>query len=61
MLDEPVTIGEDFRLYRRIPRCFRIYWFDSKFDLHHPNYHPDERILEKVPQYFVQLVQRLLT
>ena len=50
-----------FRLYRRIPRCFAFIGSDSKYDLHHPKYHPDERILEKVPQYFVQLVQRLLT
>ncbi|MEJ7427778.1 amidohydrolase, partial [Staphylococcus haemolyticus] len=43
------------------PGVFAFIGSDSKFDLHHPNYHPDERILEKVPQYFVQLVQRLLT
>lgn len=62
MLDEPVTIGEDFSGYtEEYPSVFAFIGSDSKFDLHHPNYHPDERILEKVPQYFVQLVQRLLT
>ncbi|WP_349017804.1 M20/M25/M40 family metallo-hydrolase [Staphylococcus epidermidis] len=62
MLDEPVYYWRGFfRLYRRIPRCFAFIGSDSKYDLHHPKYHPDERILEKVPQYFVQLVQRLLT
>ena len=61
MLDEPVTIGEDFSGYtEEYPGVFAFIGSDSKFDLH-PNYHPDERILEKVPQYFVQLVQRLLT
>ena len=43
------------------PGVFAFIGSDSKYDLHHPKYHPDERILEKVPQYFVQLVQRLLT
>lgn len=62
MLDEPVTIGEDFSGYtEEYPGVFAFIGSDSKYDLHHPKYHPDERILEKVPQYFVQLVQRLLT
>ena len=53
---------EDFSGYtEEYPGVFAFIGSDSKFDLHHPNYHPDERILEKVPQYFVQLVQRLLT
>ena len=62
MLDEPVTIGEDFSGYtEEYPGVFAFIGSDSKYDLHHPKYHPDVRILEKAPQYFVQLVQRLLT
>jgi len=62
ILDEPLTIGEDFSGYtREYPGVFAFIGSNSKYDLHHPKYHPDVRILEKAPQYFVQLVQRLLT
>ena len=60
MMTEPLTIGEDFRLHERLSWCFAFIGSNSKYDLHHPKYDPDERILEKVPTYFVKLVQKLL-
>lgn len=53
MLDEPVTIGEDFSGYtEEYPGVFAFIGSDSKYDLHHPKYHPDERILEKSSSIF---------
>ena len=50
ILDEPLTIGEDFSGYtREYPGVFAFIGSNSKYDLHHPKYHPDERILEKSP------------
>lgn len=39
------------------PGVFAIIGSNSEYDLHHPKYDPDERILEKVPTYFVTLVK----
>ena len=40
MLDEPVTIGEDFSGYtEEYPGVFAFIGSDSKYDLHHPKYH----------------------
>ncbi|WP_391556745.1 hypothetical protein, partial [Staphylococcus hominis] len=33
---------------------------NSEYDLHHPKYNPDERILEKTPDYFIELIYQLL-
>ncbi|BBD89282.1 amidohydrolase [Staphylococcus caprae] len=61
MMTEPLTIGEDFSGYTKdYPGVFAFIGSNSKYDLHHPKYDPDERILEKVPTYFVKLVQKLL-
>ena len=39
---------EDFSGYtEEYPGVFAFIGSDSKYDLHHPKYHPDERILEK--------------
>lgn len=61
MMEEPLTIGEDFSGYTKdYPGVFAIIGSNSEYDLHHPKYDPDERILEKVPTYFVTLVKKLL-
>lgn len=60
-MDKPLTIGEDFSGYsKQYPSVFALIGSNSKYDLHHPNYEPDERILEKVPDYFVEFVKQLL-
>ncbi|PNZ68400.1 amidohydrolase [Staphylococcus croceilyticus] len=60
-LDEPYTIGEDFSgLLANHPGVFAFIGSNSAYDLHHPKYDPDERILEKVPEYFITLVHQLL-
>ncbi|MGD3155254.1 amidohydrolase [Staphylococcus warneri] len=61
MMDLPLTIGEDFSGYTETyPGVFAFIGSNSEYDLHHPLYDPDERILEKVPTYFVTLAKRLL-
>ncbi|KKI56287.1 N-acetyl-L,L-diaminopimelate deacetylase [Staphylococcus pasteuri] len=61
IMDLPLTIGEDFSGYTEIyPGVFAFIGSNSEYDLHHPLFDPDERILEKVPSYFVELVKKLL-
>lgn len=61
IMDEPLTIGEDFSGFsQQYPSVFVFIGSNSEYDLHHPKYDPDERILEKVPDYFVTFVQKLL-
>lgn len=61
MMEQPLTIGEDFSGYsQHFPSVFALIGSHSEYDLHHPQYKPDERILEKVPEYFVEFVKRLL-
>ena len=47
-MEQPLTIGEDFQV---IVNIFQVYFAligsHSEYDLHHPQYKPDERILEK--------------
>ena len=60
-LDNPYTIGEDFSgLLANHPGVFAFIGSNSEYDLHHPKYDPDERILEKVPEYFITLIHQLL-
>lgn len=60
-LDNPLTIGEDFSgLLSDHPGVFAFIGSNSAYDLHHPKYDPDERILEKVPEYFMTLIKKLL-
>lgn len=60
-LDQPLTIGEDFSGYSDMyPSVFALIGSQSTHDLHHPSFDPDEQILDKVPDYFVTLVQHLL-
>ncbi|MEJ7219923.1 amidohydrolase [Staphylococcus gallinarum] len=61
IMDVPLTIGEDFSGFsQQYPSVFVFIGSNSEYDLHHPKYDPDERILEKVPDYFVTFVQKLL-
>ncbi|WP_251517788.1 MULTISPECIES: amidohydrolase [Staphylococcus] len=61
LMQEPLTIGEDFAGYsQQYPSVFAFIGSNSKYDLHHPKFDPDERILEKAPQYFITFVQQLL-
>ncbi|MCU5745231.1 amidohydrolase [Staphylococcus sp. SQ8-PEA] len=61
MLEQPLTIGEDFSGYSKYyPSVFALIGSQSEYDLHHPLYDPDERILEKAPEYFVNFVKQLL-
>lgn len=61
MMNQPLTIGEDFSGYSKYyPSVFALIGSNSEYDLHHPKYEPDERILEKVPEYFVEFIKRLL-
>ncbi|PTK93663.1 amidohydrolase [Staphylococcus gallinarum] len=61
IMDEPLTIGEDFSGFsQQYPSVFVFIGSNSEYDLHHPKYDPDERILEMVPDYFVTFVQKLL-
>ncbi|MGW7832901.1 amidohydrolase [Staphylococcus xylosus] len=61
VMDQPLTIGEDFSGFsNKYPSVFVFIGSNSEYDLHHPKYDPDERILEKVPEYFVSFVQKLL-
>ncbi|MGF7193472.1 amidohydrolase [Staphylococcus pasteuri] len=61
IMDLPLTIGEDFSGYTEsYPGVFAFIGSNSEYDLHHPLFDPDERILEKVPSYFVELVKKLL-
>lgn len=60
-LETPYTIGEDFSgLLANHPGVFAFIGSNSKYDLHHPKFDPDERILEKVPEYFITLIYQLL-
>lgn len=60
-MTHPLTIGEDFSgLLRTKPGVFAFIGSNSQYDLHHPQYDPDERILEKVPDYFITLINKLL-
>lgn len=62
VMKEPLTIGEDFSGFsQQIPGVFAFIGSHSNFDLHHPKYDPDEAILKNVPNYFVKLVEQLLT
>ncbi|MBF9295508.1 amidohydrolase, partial [Staphylococcus epidermidis] len=55
------TIGEDFSgLLEHHPGVFAFIGSNSEYDLHHPKYNPDERILEKTPDYFIELIYQLL-
>ncbi|CAL28730.1 amidohydrolase [Staphylococcus carnosus] len=59
-LKEPKTIGEDFSaMSDTVPGVFAFIGSESEYDLHHPKYNPDERILEKAPDYLVGLIQKL--
>ncbi|MBM9447556.1 MULTISPECIES: amidohydrolase [Staphylococcus] len=61
IMEQPLTIGEDFSGFaNKYPSVFVFIGSNSDYDLHHPKYDPDERILEKVPDYFVTFVQKLL-
>ncbi|EHJ07370.1 amidohydrolase [Staphylococcus simiae] len=61
VMEEPLTIGEDFSGFsQQIPGVFAFIGSNSNYDLHHPQYDPDEMILKKVPSYFVNLVKQLL-
>ncbi|CAM3153503.1 amidohydrolase [Staphylococcus argensis] len=61
MLDEPLTIGEDFSGYsKHYPSVFALIGSQSDYDLHHPKYDADERIFELAPDYFVTLIHQLL-
>ncbi|QLK86686.1 amidohydrolase [Staphylococcus sp. 17KM0847] len=54
-------IGEDFASYQQIaPVHFAMIGSDSHYPLHHPQYEPNEAILDKVPDYFVEFVEQLL-
>lgn len=60
IMDEPLTIGEDFSGYAtHYPSVFAFIGSNSEYDLHHPKFDPDERILETVPDYFVTFVNKL--
>lgn len=60
ILAEPKTIGEDFSaLSDTVPGVFAFIGSESDYDLHHPKYQPDERILEAAPDYLVKLIQKL--
>jgi amidohydrolase len=60
IMDEPLTIGEDFSGYStHYPSVFAFIGSNSDYDLHHPKFNPDERILETVPDYFVTFVNKL--
>jgi amidohydrolase len=60
IMDEPLTIGEDFSGYSmHYPSVFAFIGSNSEYDLHHPKFDPDERILETVPDYFVTFVNKL--
>lgn len=60
-LENPYTIGEDFSgLLANHPGVFAFIGSNSKYDLHHPKFDPDERILERVPEYFITLIYQLL-
>ncbi|MDU2144494.1 MAG: amidohydrolase, partial [Staphylococcus sp.] len=57
----PYTIGEDFSgLLEHHPGVFAFIGSNSEYDLHHPKYNQDERILEKTPDYFIELIYQLL-
>lgn len=59
-LTEPKTIGEDFSaMSDAVPGVFAFIGSESNYDLHHPKYNPDERILEKAPDYLVELIQKI--
>ncbi|MGO3048548.1 amidohydrolase [Staphylococcus casei] len=61
VMDKPLTIGEDFSGFsQKYPSVFVFIGSNSEYDLHHPKYDPDERILEKVPDYFITFVLKLL-
>ncbi|PTI69357.1 amidohydrolase [Staphylococcus succinus] len=61
IMDKPLTIGEDFSGFsQKYPSVFVFIGSNSEYDLHHPKYDPDERILEKVPDYFITFVLKLL-
>ena len=52
-LEHPYTIGEDFSgLLEHHPGVFAFIGSNSEYDLHHPKYNPDERILEKTRLFY---------
>ncbi|REH89319.1 amidohydrolase [Staphylococcus felis] len=61
VLPRALTIGEDFSGYQGVaPVHFAMIGSESGYALHHPQYNPNEAILDKVPDYFVSFVKRLL-
>ncbi|UXR78049.1 MULTISPECIES: amidohydrolase [unclassified Staphylococcus] len=53
-------IGEDFASYQQVaPIHFAMIGSNSAYPLHHPQYNPDEAILDKTPDYFVNFVECL--
>lgn len=53
-------IGEDFASYQQVaPVHFAMIGSNSEYPLHHPQYNPDEAMLDKAPDYFVNFVERL--
>lgn len=62
ILDNPKTIGEDFSaMSDTVSGVFAFIGSESEYDLHHPKYQPDERILDTVPEYLANLVEKLLS
>ncbi|MGV3244663.1 amidohydrolase [Staphylococcus sp. 11261D007BR] len=61
VLPRALAIGEDFSGYQSVaPIHFAMIGSESDYALHHPKFNPDEAILDKVPDYFVTFVNRLL-
>lgn len=60
VLPRALTIGEDFSGYQDVaPVHFAMIGSESPYPLHHAQYNPNEAILEKVPAYFVALIQEI--
>ncbi|ARJ51971.1 amidohydrolase [Staphylococcus lutrae] len=60
VLPRALTIGEDFSSYQHVaPVHFAMIGSESPYPLHHAQYQPNEAILEKVPEYFIKLIQKL--
>lgn len=60
VLPRALTIGEDFSGYQAVaPVHFAMIGSESPYPLHHAQYDPNEAILEKVPAYFVALIQEI--
>lgn len=61
VLPRALAIGEDFSGYQSVaPVHFAMIGSESDYALHHPKFNPDEAILDKVSDYFVTFVNRLL-